>query len=184
MAKSIKYLFVLLSVLSLSACSLFQETTIQYTDEIKVEAKIEGIDYWARTVTLRTQDGELVKLNAGYEVKNFKELEVGDTIESRMYQSVIITIEKDGVPSLGTDQKIERTEAGEKPGIDASQTYEIRAKVLAIDFNSNQVQLQTPMGTVETIRARNPENLKLIEVGDIVKANITRGIAIEAKKIK
>ena len=38
------------------------------------------------------------------------------------------------------------------------------------------------MGTLETVKARDPEDLKRVEVGDIVVAKITRGIAIEAVK--
>lgn len=183
MKKTVQTVIASLLFTFIAACSTTPEP-ITYTDEMIIQAQVESIDKWARTFTVRMPDGKLMKFAAGFEVKNFEQLEVGDTIESRVYQSVLITIEKEGVPSVGSDQNLEMSEPGEKPGVEASQTYEIRAKIVSIDLANGTVQLKTAAGTVETIKARNPENLKKVEIGDIVVAKVTRGMAIEAKKLQ
>ncbi len=183
MQRLFKLMCITALLTTLVGCSLTPPKRVQYSDEIKVEAQVEAIDRWARTFTVRMPDGQLQTLAAGFEVKNFEQLEVGDTIEARMYQSVVITLKKEGVPSIGSEESILVAQKGNKPAMDASQTYEIKARVLAIDIANNRIQLKSPHGTIETIQAQDPENLKWVKVGDIVVATITRGIAIQAKKL-
>jgi hypothetical protein len=54
--------------------------------------------------------------------------------------------------------------------------------VEAIDLANGTVTVKAADGTTETVKARNPENLKRLKVGDELVIGISRAIAISLEK--
>ena len=64
------------------------------------------------------------------------------------------------------------------PGMAAMDTSIVTATVEAIDIEANTFKLKWPEGVVNEYVARDPENLKKVDVGDLVVVTYTEAIAI------
>jgi len=71
-----------------------------------------------------------------------------------------------------------RAEEGEMPGVAAMEAMVVTATVEEINLETNTFKLKEPDGSINEYMARNPENLKLAEVGDLVVTTITASVAI------
>ena len=68
------------------------------------------------------------------------------------------------------------------PGMAAMDTVVTTATVEEIDVESNTFKLRGADGEVRTYRARNPENLKRAEVGDLVVTTVMNAVAISVSE--
>src|SRR5262245_10186473 len=59
-------------------------------------ATIQAIDSTARTVTLRTKDGEEDTFKVSPDMKRFNELKVGDTLNVTYVESLVVQVRKPG----------------------------------------------------------------------------------------
>jgi len=64
------------------------------------------------------------------------------------------------------------------PGMTAMDTTIVTATVEAIDIEANTFKLKWPEGIVKEYVARDPENLKKADVGDLVVVTYTEAIAV------
>jgi hypothetical protein len=74
-----------------------------------------------------------------------------------------------------------RTKEGDKPGGAAGRKVMITARIDAIDMANGTVTLKGPQGNSRTIKARNPENLKKVKVGDMVDIVYTEAVALKVE---
>ena len=76
-----------------------------------------------------------------------------------------------------------RAPLGSKPGFAAVDAIELKATVVAINYQTREVTLKGPEGNVVNVIA-GPEVQRLNEVavGDSVVARLTRAISIEVSK--
>ena len=74
-----------------------------------------------------------------------------------------------------------RAKPGEKPGGAVGQRVTFTATIEAIDLAKGTVTLKGPQGNSQTIKARNPANLKKVKVGDVVDITYTEAVAIEVE---
>ena len=71
---------------------------------------------------------------------------------------------------------------GGVPGGSRAYQVELPVTVDAIDEANETVTLKAPDGTTETVKARNPQNLKRVKVGDELVIGLYRGVAISLRK--
>ena len=75
--------------------AMAQATSV--TPQMKTEtATIEAIEASTRTVTLKKPDGTYVTIVAGPEVKRFAELKVGDKVNARYYENIVMRLKQAG----------------------------------------------------------------------------------------
>jgi hypothetical protein len=67
------------------------------------------------------------------------------------------------------------------PGVAAVDTEIVVYTVADINLEANTFKLEGPDGTVEEFLARNPENLRRAEVGDLVVTTVTEAVAISVE---
>src|SRR3954449_11390504 len=72
--------------------ALAQDPKASIRDVAVVTGKVEKLDPFARSVTLRTADGLLHTVYAGKELKTFDELKSGDTVTVRVSESVVVAV--------------------------------------------------------------------------------------------
>ena len=77
---------------------------------------------------------------------------------------------------------IERTAEGEMPGAAIIEAQFVTAVVEAIDLEANTFKLRGPDGTIQEYTARDPDNLRRSEVGDLVMITITESVAISVEE--
>jgi Cu/Ag efflux protein CusF len=148
----------------------------------KITASVEAIDAASRAVTLKGPDGKVVTITAGPEVKNFAQIKVGDFVVVRFVEALTLELKKGGT---ALRQRTERetgaaAKPGERPaGVVGKQTTVV-ADVIAVDPKKQVVTLRGPERTVD-LKLRDPEQFKLVKVGDQVEATFTEAAAISVE---
>ena len=152
---------------------------------VEITATITKIDPATREVTLKGPQGREVTIQAGPEVKNFAQMKVGDTVTAKYVEALTLELKKGGKAVVGrTEQSGAATaKPGEKPAALAGRQLTVIADVTAVDPATQTVTLKGPKQTVD-IKVADPEQFKLIKVGDQVEATYTEalGIAVDAAK--
>ena len=160
-----------------------EKPSFSASQSVKVTARVEAIDHETRVVTLRRAQGDTVTFTASDEARNLDQVAVGDIVNAE-YEEVL-TIEV--VANDGTEpEKLElggmaRTAEGEMPGVAAFEAQQIIATVEEINLEANTFKLKGPDGTVNEYVARNPDNLRRSEVGDLVIITISEAVAISVE---
>lgn len=145
-----------------------------------VTATVEALDYESREASLRGDDGNVVSFIVSDAVERLDEINVGDVVTVEYDELFAIEVyendsEEPDVAELGI---LARTADGEAPGGAAVDTLVITAVVDAIDLEENTATLRLSDGSLRTIEARNPENLRKASVGDLVVMSVTQAVAI------
>lgn len=150
---------------------------------VTATATVKAIDQKTRHVTLERADGSLIKFTAGPEVRNLAQVKVGDEVQASYYESLAYEVHKPGDATVGTAvaDVAARAKLGEKPGATAGRTTTITATIAGIDKSAQTVTLRSADGELTTIKARNPDNLNRVSVGDLVEISYTEALAISVE---
>jgi Cu/Ag efflux protein CusF len=153
---------------------------------VSATAKVKAIDQKTRHVTLQRADGSLVKFVAGDEVRNLAQVKVGDEVTVTYYESLAYEVKKPGeaVPGTAVAEGLGRAKLGEKPGAVGAQATTVTATIAAIDKAAMTVTLRGPDGDTTTIKARDPQKLDRVAVGDLVEITYTEALAISVETPK
>jgi hypothetical protein len=146
---------------------------------VEVSATITAIDKANRRITLKGPKGNEATIVAGPEVKNFNQLKVGDVAQFKYYESLALELKKGG------GMKVEKTEKagaagampGETPAGAAGRQVTVVGDVIKLDAATQTITVKGPQRTVE-LKARDPEQFKLIAVGDQIQATYTEALAV------
>ena len=140
---------------------------------------VESIDKATRSVVLQRANGEMLKMVAGDEVRNFDQIKVGDKVVSRHTQTLVLELKKGGA---GVRQRVESTDRGSaKPG---EKPYAYEAKKIAFVADVQKVDLKKQIVTLRgakktlQLKVNDPEQLKLIKKGDQVEGVYAEAVAI------
>jgi len=131
-------------------------------------------------VTLALPEGGSVTFEVGEDARNLGQVEVGDTVNAQYTEELSIeVIEDDGsAPAADRAGGMARTAEGRKPGVAVMETDVVTAKVMEINLEDDTFRLGYPDGRVEQYQARNPENLRRAEVGDLVVFTATTSFSL------
>jgi hypothetical protein len=156
---------------------------VLHTNTVTVTAKVEGIDLEKRLVTVRGPKGNVLEIEAGPEVRNLAQVKVGDNVVVRYQESIAFDLKKEAsAPEAAAGGLVTRAEPGEKPGAGAARVIVADVTITAIDPKSMIVTVKGPSGNVFDVKARDPERLKTIKVGDQVRVTYTEALAISVEE--
>lgn len=146
---------------------------------VEVSATITAIDKASRTITLKGPKGEEAQIVAGSEVKNFAQLKVGDIVNVKYFESLAFELKKGGGMKVEKTEKAGKAGAkeGEKPAGLAGRQVTVVGDVIKLDAATQTVTVKGPERTVE-LKARDPEQFKLIAVGDQIQATYSQALAV------
>jgi hypothetical protein len=115
---------------------------------------------------------------------NLNAAKVGEPFVARYYEVITIRKKKPGesVPSASLKEGITTARPGGVPGGTRELHVSLLVTVDAIDEANGTVTVKAPYGTTETVKPRNPQNLKRLKVGDQLVIRISRAIAVSLKK--
>jgi hypothetical protein len=159
-----------------------QPGKVAVAEAIRVSASVEAIDKASRMVTLKGPEGNVFAVQAGPEVKNFDQIKVGDFVVVRYVEALSLELKKGGG---GIRERVESeggaaAKPGERPGAVATRQVTVVADVIAVDAKKQSVRLRGPQRTID-LKVRDPEQFKLIKVGDQIEARFTEAIAISVE---
>lgn len=147
---------------------------------VQASATVESVDPATRTVTLKLPRGETRSFVAGDEVRNFDQIKAGDKLDVKYLEAFTIELKKNGKDIVGRTESasLERAEPGQKPGGVAKREVRSVADVVAVDEKKMVVSVKNDKGTVIDLHLQDPEQVKLVKVGDQVEAIYTEALAI------
>jgi hypothetical protein len=149
---------------------------------VEVTAAVKAVDKAKRKVTLKAADGHEQTITAGPEVKNFNQIKVGDQVVVRYVEALTLELKKGGKALVArTDSEVAGgAMPGEKPAGGVGRQVHVTADVTAIDPATQTVTLRGPQRSVE-LKLHDPEQFKLVKVGDQVEATYTEALAISVE---
>ena len=150
---------------------------------VTAHGKIVKVNKRRKQVTLELPGGQQVTLDV-QNPYNLNAAKVGQPFVARYYEIVTIRKKKPGenVPGASLTGGIATAKPGGTPGAVAEMHARILVTVEAIDQAKGTVTVKAADGTEETVKARHPENLKRIKVGDELVVGISRAIGITLEK--
>ena len=159
---------------------------IYASQSLMITAVVEAIDQETRVVTLRGPQGNSVTFTVTEEARNLGQVEAGDLVDVEYLQEISIEVMANPglAPGAGELAVAARSPEGDMPGMAVVDTRVITATVEEINLEANTFKLKGPEGNVEEFTARNPENLKLADVGDLVVITYTEAMAIAVEHAK
>jgi hypothetical protein len=152
---------------------------VAVAETVSLSATVEAIDKAKRLLTLKGPEGNSVVVQAGSEVRNFDQIKVGDKVVAQYIEALTLTLKPGGG---AIREKIEREDAvaakpGEKPGAAVGRQVTVIADVIAVDAKKQSIRVKGPQRTVD-LKVRDPNQFKLIKVGDQIEATFTEALAI------
>jgi len=150
---------------------------------VVITATVKAIDKKSRVVTLQSTDGKVAKIKCGPEVRNFDQIRVGDVVKTSLLETVELFVTGNDDPAAERVTEVGRAPLGSKPGFAAVDAVEVKASVVAIDYQTRKVTLKGPEGKIVKVTAGPEVNrLNEVKVGDSVVARLTRAVSIEVRK--
>jgi Cu/Ag efflux protein CusF len=155
----------------------------EISEAVEMQATVTAIDLKTRMVTLKGPEGNETTIHVDKRAHNLPQVKVGDVVKVAYVQQVAWQVRQPGAgaPSsdVGVEQGAARAEPGQKPAGAVGQRVTFAATIEAIDLAKGTVTLKGPQGNSQTIKARNPANLKKVKVGDVVDITYTEVVAIK-----
>jgi hypothetical protein len=168
-------------LLSVARMAMAQAKTVR--SEMRTEtATVEAIDAASRTVTLKKPDGTFVSVVAGPDIKRFAEIKVGDKVNARYYENLVIRLMRPGEPE--EQSRVKATTGSEQvlPGGTKAKQTKITATIAAIDMNTSSVTFIGPNGWKFTSKVQDTEALAKVKVGDKVEMVWTEAVLVSLER--
>lgn len=184
---------VVCSVLGLGAAGAALPAAAQQpavlSQTFETTATVETVDAKTRQLLLQTQDGHLLTLIAGPQVRNFAQIRSGDRIYARYESELAARIGKPDETML-TDQDLVgggRAARGAKPG--GEDDLEVRRKITvsAIDLEHNLLTFSDAGQVTHVVQVRSPPMrafLRTLKPGDIVDVTFREAAMVEVEPAK
>ena len=151
------------------------------TDVVKTTATVVAVDSGTRVITLKRQDGKVVTMTAGEEVRNFPQIKVGDRVDVEYGRALALELRKGNAAKASANETavVAAAPQGEKPAAGAMREVTVLADVIGVDTANKIVTLKGPAGNVVEMRVKDPAQLANIKKGDQVQAVYTESLAIK-----
>ena len=142
---------------------------------------IEAVEAQTRTITIKKSDGTYATIVAGPDISRFAEVKVGQTVNVRYYENVIVRVKRPGEPD--TDTKTAATTGSEQamPGGTKAKQRTITATITAIDPAVPSVTFTGPNGWKYSSKVQDTEALSKVKVGDKVDIVWTEAMLVSVE---
>ena len=152
------------------------------SNSVQARATVQAIDLNTRTVTLKSEKGEIMSLAVPPEMTKLDQLKVGDVIVANYTMAVAANIAKPGDPMAASGSAVTRSDAdASTPAVAASRQVTTRVKVDAIDTKANTVTFTGAKGNKRTVAIKNPDlqqRIRNLKAGDQVDITYTEALAL------
>ena len=170
-------------VVSIAGPAMAQSKTVR--SEMRTETgTIEAIEASTRTVTLKKADGTFVTTVAGPDITRFAELKLGDTVNVRYYDNVVIRVKQPGEPEVISGAKGTTGSEQVLPGGTRAKQLTITATITAIDPNTPSITFTGPNGWKYSSKVQDTEALAKVKVGDKVDIVWTEAVLVSVERGK
>jgi len=125
------------------------------TQSVQAEAKVEAIDYDNHSIALLSADGKTEIFQVSRFVRNFPQIKKGDLVKVDYDTRLAAAVYKvtDTPPSTEISTLVVPAPLGDKPGVLCVRQARIEATVVAINYETRAVKLQTVSGNIVSFTA-------------------------------
>jgi Cu/Ag efflux protein CusF len=150
---------------------------------VTTTARVKELDYATRVIALE-QPGRRLRFRVDDSVRNLPQVKVGDEVTVSYYESLAYAVRKAGEaqPGAAVTEQFQRAAPGDKPAGSAARVTTITATIAGIDKTAGTVTLRGPDRDLMTVKARHPENLEKVAVGDRVDITYSEALAISVQE--
>jgi hypothetical protein len=151
-------------------------------------AVVKAVDQSKRTITLQLADGSVQTFAVDPSVQRLKEVKPGDLLNVTYTEAVSVKINKNPVqPGVNVETAVTRDEQSVTPAGSAGVQVTTTATIDRIYDDGNKVTLRMPDGSKADVQVRDPDNLAMIQRGEVKKGDqisITyiRAVAVSVEK--
>ena len=148
-----------------------------------VSAQVVGVDKATRTLTLKRAQGDVVNVVAGKDVKKFDQIKVGDVVVARYVEAYTLELQKVKSTEKGVivREGMGRSAPGQAPAGLEGHEMTVIADVVAFDAQKRQITLKSPHGDAVTLDVRNPDQFKVLKVGDQIEVTYIEAVALSVE---
>jgi hypothetical protein len=172
---------------SIAACARDTPPTAGAMREFAAEltATVEAVDRDTREVMLRTANDRYVTATLGPDVRNFDQIETGDTVRIVFAESVVAemaAVDASDEPTGGA--VVARTPAGDRPGALVGTEVTTVVTFRDLDPATGRVTFTTPDGFTHSL-VLEPEMREFamgLEPGDRVQVTYTEAVAVTVEE--
>jgi hypothetical protein len=158
---------------------------INIEEVIERSATVEAINLEKRLVTLKAEDGEVFTVEAGPEVRNLPQVEVGDMVVARYYRAVGARLSTTATPDAPViDLAGERAAEGERPAGAIGTQATVPVTIVATRDEGKVVSFYGEDGLVRVLEVQTPaaqEFVRGLKEGDKVELTFTEALAISVE---
>jgi Cu/Ag efflux protein CusF len=150
---------------------------------VTVRGTVAAVDKEKRTVTLKGPKGNTLTLDVKDPAK-LDVIKVGDPVVATYMEAVAIQIKKAGTATPGSTTQETRVSSkpGETPAGAIGREVTVTGTITAIDKKARTVTIKGPEALSEIVKAKDPKDLELVKVGDMVEITYTQALAVTLDK--
>jgi hypothetical protein len=173
-------------VLALAACATPQaEMAREQTTVQTFSARVEAVDRASRVVTLVDASGDRLTFRADDAVRNLDQMKPGDVLVGERIEKMLIearpATDAEQTSPAAVAEAIAGAAPGEKPaGVWVRQAREVFT-VASIDEAAGGGELRDPEGELHFVKARDPEVLRRLRVGDTIVVTYTEALRLQVE---
>jgi Cu/Ag efflux protein CusF len=170
-------------LVAMAHTAMAQSKTVR--SEMRTETgTIEAIEASSRTLTLKKADGTFVTTVAGPDIKRLEELKLGDTVNVRYYENVIVRVKRPGESDVVSSAKGTTGSEQVLPGGTRAKQVTITATITAIDPTPTapSITFTGPHGWKYSSKVQDLEALSKVKVGDKVDIVWTEAMLVSVER--
>jgi hypothetical protein len=173
---------VALALILLAGAAFGQEQPGTVRDVAVVIGRVERLDPFGRSVTIRTPEGLQHTVYAGRELKAFDELKSGDTVTVRISESVVLAVRPGAKMTAIEDSTAAAKKSPRASSADVLQQLKAVVKIETVDLDRLMVAYKTADNRNVVRQVADRRLIETLKPGDIAEITYTRERALEITK--
>ena len=171
-------------VATLAACATPPEPASRMRT-LETSAVVQTIDMETRQVLLKTEEGRMLTIVAGPEVRNLDQVEPGDRVKAVYYESVAVQMATAQASGTEAAAAVVRAPEGAKPGAAVGASVRAIVTIISYDPDTNVVSFIAPNGVADrlVVKPEMRDFARALKVGDRVDVTYTKAVAIGVTEI-
>lgn len=144
---------------------------------VHTTATVTKLDKSARTMGIKTENGEETTIEVPPAVKQFDKLAVGDKIDLDYYRSMTVSMAPSGSKAGMSERKGRMVDVG---GGVRGREVTMTAEVVSVDPAANTVTFKGPKGNIRTVNVQSPAlqaKLPSLKPGQVVQFDWVEAVA-------
>lgn len=173
-------------IVLLAACGGTREGPAPTARQAMMEAtaKVEAVNAERRELMLLTEDGRYLTVRTGPEVRNFDQIEVGDTVRAVFVESVAVEMATGPGGGDGESAVLTRVPPGERPAGAVAQQVRRTVEIVSYDQATGLATFTTADGATHSIIVDPAmrDFAEQLQPGDRVDVRYTTAIAVAVEE--